>query len=106
MNNENSQAMFYNVGELEGLSTDLTAKAASFKGLIDEMYALISELDTGGMWKGESFNQFNTMCTNFKTEKIEPIVKSLEGWGKGFSDIATDASNNTTANVALFDQNI
>ena len=106
MNGESSQTMFYNVGELEVLSNDLTAKAGTFKGMIDEMYALIAELESAGMWKGQTFNQFNTMCSNFKTQKIEPIIKSLEGWGKGFSDIASDASDNTTSNVALFDENI
>ena len=77
MNNENSQAMFYNVGELEGLSTDLTAKAASFKGLIDEMYALISELDTGGMWKGELNDTIGLFPYNFVEEVSTGTVCSI-----------------------------
>ena len=100
---EESNAMYYSVDNLNTLSEDLNKEAQNFANVIEAMYTEIAGMETNNYWKGATYTQFKSMCDTFRSTKINAIITKLEGWSKGFADIAVSASETTTKNKEVFD---
>ena len=101
-----SNAMYYSVDKLRALSEELIAEAGNFSKVIEAMYNDIYGMETNNYWKGATYDQFKTMCDDFKNKEINTIITKLKSWGKGFDDIATSASETTANNVKIFEDGI
>ena len=96
-----SGAMYYDVEKLTELSQFFADKKTSLDTLKEELGTLVSDLSSS--WKGEAYDSFKTMYDAFDKDSFDPIVKEMETWSSKFADLASSATDNTTANKAIFE---
>ncbi len=85
---------------IRSAATDLEGQLTLFKNEIGTIYDTVTAMN--GAWTGPSYDAFSKFCTDYKTNTIDPIVNTIDGYVKALRTIADSAQSTSAANAGLF----